>query len=167
MKPDGDAVFVYGLLMLPEVVFAITGKDYVMQDASLLDYKRYGLSQQPGDTPVPALAQCPGYLQHGQVLLGVLPEELAKLDFFEELDSGLYLREKVRVQSLGLWLDAWCYTAGPALQPYLTGDWSLQQVSQSHTEHLITQLIPSMLTTYHHLQADTGAKTKVTPLSED
>ncbi|EGM76405.1 AIG2-like family protein [Rheinheimera sp. A13L] len=167
MKPDGDVVFVYGLLMLPQVVFAITGKDYVMQDASLLDYKRYGLSQQHANTPVPALAQCPGHLQQGKVLLGVLPEELAKLDFFEELDSGLYLREKVRVQSLGVWLDAWCYTVGPALQPYLTGDWSLQQVSESHIEHLITQLIPSMLTTYHNLQADTGTKAKASPLSED
>lgn len=167
MKPDGDAVFVYGLLMLPEVVFAITGKNYVMQDASLLDYKRYGLSQQHANTPVPALAHCPGHVQQGKLLLGVSPEALAKLDFFEELDSGLYLREKVRVQSLGVWMDAWCYTVGPALLPYVAGDWSVQQVSESHKEHLITQLIPSMLTTYHNLQADTGMKTKASSLSED
>lgn len=167
MKPEGDAVFVYGLLMLPEVVFAITGKNYVMQPASLVDYKRYGLSQQPGETPVPALAHSVGHLQHGQLLLEVLAEDLALLDFFEELDSGLYLRQKVRVQSLGLWLDAWCYTAGPALQPYLSGEWSLQQVSQSHKEYLITELIPSMLATYHSLRSHTSAITKGTPLSED
>lgn len=153
MSSDGDAVFVYGLLMLPEVVFAITGKHYSTQQACLEDHKRYGLSKQPGDTPVPALTQCSGHLQHGQVLLGVLPDELAKLDFFEELDSGLYLREKVRVLSSGLWLDAWCYMVGPALAPYLTGDWSLQQVSEAHKEHLIRQLIPSMLTTYQSLRA--------------
>lgn len=167
MKPDGDVVFVYGLLMLPEVVYAITGKSYAMQQATLTDYKRYGLSQQPGDTPVPALTQCSGHLQHGQVLLGVLPEDIAKLDFFEELDSGLYLRQKVRVNSAGDWLDAWCYTAGPTLVPYLAGDWSLQQVSEEHKEHLITQLIPSMLTTYHNLHAGTGTNTKAAPLSED
>lgn len=164
---SGDAVFVYGLLTLPEVVYAITGKYYVMQPASLVDHKSYGVSQQPGETPLPALTLCPGHLQYGQVLLNVLPAELEKLDFFEELDSGLYLREKVRVQSLGVWLDAWCYTAGPALVPYLAGEWSLQQVSEEHKTHLITQVIPSMLTTYHNLHADTGTTTKVNPLSED
>jgi hypothetical protein len=160
MKSAGETVFVYGLLMLPEVVLAITGKKYQMQPASLADYKRYGLSQQPADTPVPALSSCPGYMQQGEVLLDVSPDDLAKLDFFEELDSGLYLRQKVRVQSLGQWLDAWCYTVGPSLAPYLAGEWSIEQVSEEHKTHLITQLIPSMLTTYHNLHADTGTKTK-------
>ena len=164
---SGDAVFVYGLLTLPEVVYAITGQRYTMQPASLADHKSYGLSQQPGDTPVPALTSCPGHLQHGQVLLDVLAAELDKLDFFEELDSGLYLRQKVRVQSSGQWLDAWCYTAGPALVPYLAGEWSVQQVSEEHKKHLITQLIPSMLTTYHNLHASSGTTTKASPLSED
>ena len=154
-------------LTLPEVVYAITGKHYAMQQASLADHKSYGLSQQPGDTPVPALTYSPGYVQHGQLLLDVYPAELEKLDFFEELDSGLYLRQKVRVQSSGQWLDAWCYVVGPVLEPYLAGEWSLQQVSAGHKEHLITQLIPSMLTTYHNLHADTGTKTKANPLSED
>jgi gamma-glutamylcyclotransferase (GGCT)/AIG2-like uncharacterized protein YtfP len=164
---SGDAVFVYGLLTLPEVVYAITGKHYAMQQASLADHKSYGVSQQPGETPIPALTHSPGYVQHGQLLLDVYPAELEKLDFFEELDSGLYLRQKVRVQSSGQWLDAWCYTAGPALVPYLAGEWSVQQVSEEHKKHLITQLIPSMLTTYHNLHASSGTTTKATPLSED
>ncbi|MGY5799179.1 gamma-glutamylcyclotransferase family protein [Rheinheimera faecalis] len=164
---SGDAVFVYGLLTLPEVVYAITGKHYAMQQASLADHKSYGVSQQPGETPIPALTHSPGHVQHGQLLLDVYPAELEKLDFFEELDSGLYLRQKVRVQSSGQWLDAWCYTAGPALVPYLAGEWSVQQISEEHKKHLITQLIPSMLTTYHNLHASSGATTKATPLSED
>ncbi|MCA1928293.1 gamma-glutamylcyclotransferase family protein [Rheinheimera sp.] len=164
---SGDAVFVYGLLTLPDVVYAITGKNYAMQQASLADYKSYGLNQQPGDTPVPALAPCAGHLQQGQLLLDVAAAELDKIDFFEELDSGLYLRHKVRVQSSGQWLDAWCYLAGPALLPYLEGDWSVQQVSAAHKEDLITRLIPSMLTTYHNLHADNGTITKAAPLSED
>ena len=164
---SGDAVFVYGLLTFPEVVYAITGQRYNMQPASLVDYKSYGLSQQPGETPAPALTRSPGHLQLGQLLLDVLPPELDKLDFFEELDSGLYVRQKVRVQSSGQWLDAWCYAAGPALLPYLAGEWTLQQVSEEHKNHLITQLIPSMLTTYHKLSGPDGTKTKAPPLSED
>ena len=54
-----------------------------------------------------------------------------------------------------------------ALVPYLAGEWSVQQISEEHKKHLITQLIPSMLTTYHNLHADTGTKTKANPLSED
>ena len=102
-----------------------------------------------------------------KLLLDVAAAELDKLDFFEELDSGLYLRHKVRVQSSGQWLDAWCYLAGPLLLPYLAGDWSVEHVSAQHKDYLITQLIPSMLTTYHNLHADTGTKTKAAPLSED
>jgi gamma-glutamylcyclotransferase (GGCT)/AIG2-like uncharacterized protein YtfP len=164
---SGDAVFVYGLLTFPEVVYAITGQRYNMQPASLVDYKSYGLSQQPGETPAPALTRSPGHLQHGQLLLDVLPPELDKLDFFEEVDSGLYVRQKVRVQSSGQWLDAWCYKAGPLLQPYLSGDWSLQQVSEAQKQQLITQLIPSILSTYHNLNAHSGNKTEARPLSED
>ncbi len=164
---SGDAVFVYGLLTLPDVVYAITGKHYVMQQASLADHKSYAVAQQPGDTPIPGLTFCAGHQQSGYLLLDVLAAELDKLDFFEELDSGLYIRQKVRVQSEGQWLDAWCYKAGPALEPYLAGEWSLQQVTAEHKRQLITQLIPSMLTTYHNLHADTGTKTKAAPLSED
>lgn len=160
MTSDSEAVFVYGLLTLPQVVYAITGKHYVMRPACLADYKSYGLSQQPDNTPVPALTFSPGHMQHGQVLLDVAAAELDKLDFFEELDSGLYVRQKVRIQSSGQWLDAWCYIAGPALVPYLAGEWSVQQVTEEHKQHLITQLIPSMLTTYHNLHASSGTKTK-------
>ncbi len=163
----GDAVFVYGLLTFPEVVYAITGKHYVMQQATLTDYKSYAVIVQPGNTPFPALTLNSGHQQAGYLLLDVLPAELDKLDFFEELDSGLYLRQKVRVQSMDQWLDAWCYVAGPALEPYLAGEWSVQQVTAEHKKYLITQLIPSMLTTYHNLHADTGTKTKANPLSED
>ncbi len=56
---SGDAVFVYGLLTFPEVVYAITGQRYRMQPASLVDYKSYGLSQQPGDTPSTSLNPLP------------------------------------------------------------------------------------------------------------
>jgi gamma-glutamylcyclotransferase (GGCT)/AIG2-like uncharacterized protein YtfP len=164
---SAEAVFVYGLLTFPDIVKAITGKTYPMQPASLADYKSYGVSQQPGETPVPALAPCANHLQQGYLLLDVGPAELDKLDFFEELNSGLYLRQKVRVCCAGQWLDAWCYIVGPALEPYLSGDWDVRQVSEEHKKQLITQLIPSMLTTYHKLDAQSGAKTKVSPLSED
>lgn len=164
---SGDAVFVYGLLTLPEVVYALTHRHYATQSATLPDYKSYGVSQPFGETPAPALTSCPGHLQHGKLLRDVLPDELAILDFFEELDSGLYSRDKVRVQSEGQWLDAWCYKAGPLLQPYLSGDWSLQQVSEAQKQQLITQLIPSILSTYHNLNAHSGNKTEARPLSED
>jgi len=156
MKSDSCAVFVYGLLMCPEIVHAITGKRYSMQSAVLADHKRFGVSQQPGDIALPALTDYPGYLQQGQLLTGVLAAELELLDFFEELDSGLYLRQQVRVQTGDQWLDAWCYKVGPALAPYLVGDWSPEQVSSAQKQHLLTTLIPSMLDSYHNLRARPG-----------
>ena len=153
MTSDSCAVFVYGLLMCPEIVHAITGKRYSMHSAALADHKRFGVSQQPGDIALPALTDYPGHLQQGQLLMGVSAAELELLDFFEELDSGLYLRQQVRVQTGAQWLDAWCYKVGPALRPYLSGDWSPELVSSEQKQHLLTTLIPSMLDSYHNLRA--------------
>ena len=48
-------VFVYGLLMFPEIVTAITGQQYRALSAVLPHHQRRGLSQSPGTAPLPVL----------------------------------------------------------------------------------------------------------------
>ena len=78
-------------------------------------------------------------------MLDVDEEAVRKLDFFEDLDSGHYLKTPVRVESEGHWLEAFCYSAGPALAPYASGDWSAQRVTEQDKQYFIQTLIPEML----------------------
>lgn len=138
-------IFVYGLLTFPEIVTAITGRHIQMKPAVLTGFRRFGLSQSPTQTPVPVLLPEVGFRQVGQLLLDVDEEAVKKLDFFEDLDSGHYLKTPVRVESEGHWLEAFCYSAGPALAPYASGDWSAQQVTEQDKQYFIQTLIPEML----------------------
>ncbi|WP_333797513.1 gamma-glutamylcyclotransferase family protein [Rheinheimera sp.] len=138
-------IFVYGLLTFPEIVTAITGQHIQMKAAVLSGFRRYGLSRSPTQTPVPVLLAEPGYRQRGQLLLNVDEQAVKKLDFFEDLDSGHYVKTAVRVEVEGQWLDAFCYCAGPALAPYASGDWSPEQVTEQDKQYFIQTLIPEML----------------------
>lgn len=142
---DRAHIFVYGLLMFPDIVTAITGRQFQMIPAQLPDHRRYGLSKNPGQTPVPVLLPAAGASQSGQLLLDVDAESVVRLDYFEELDSGLYLKKMVRVQTEQGWVAACCYLAGPALVPYASGEWQPEQVSATDRQYLTEQLIPQML----------------------
>lgn len=140
-----EHIFVYGLLMFPEIVEAITGQRYQMLDAVLADHQRRGLSQSPLDAPVPVLTEAPGRAQQGKLLLDVGPDAIKALDFFEEIDSGHYVKKAVRVQAAGQWYSAFCYAIGPALTPYISGDWQPELVSEAQKARFIQQVIPQML----------------------
>ena len=138
-------IFVYGLLTFPEVVSAITGRSFQMEPAVLPGFRRFGLAKSPLDTPVPILLEEAGYRQTGQLLFDVDAASIAKLDFFEDLDSGHYVKTAVRVEVKGQWYPAFCYSAGPALRPYARGDWQPELVSAAAKADLIHRLIPQML----------------------
>lgn len=138
-------IFVYGLLTFPDVVTALTGRQIQAKPAVLVGYRRYGLAKSPLQTPVPVLLAEAGFRQCGQVLLDVDAASVEKLDYFEELDSGHYVKTAVRIEVEGQWLEAFCYSAGPALAPYISGDWQPEQVSAAAKAELIAHTIPAML----------------------
>jgi gamma-glutamylcyclotransferase (GGCT)/AIG2-like uncharacterized protein YtfP len=138
-------IFVYGLLTFPEIVTAVTGQSFNMVPAVLPGYRRFGLSKSPLETPVPILLEEAGFRQPGQLLLDVDAASVAKLDFFEDLDSGHYVKTRVRVEANGQWFQAFCYSAGPALKPYAKGDWQPELVSAAAKADLIHRMIPQML----------------------
>lgn len=146
MQPT-QHIFVYGLLMFPDVVTALTGKSFVMIDATLRDYRRYGLTNSPLDAPVPVLISQTGTSQQGKLLLDVDAASVAILDAFEEIEDGHYVKQQVRVESAGQWYSAFCYAAGPALRPYASGDWQPERVSAEQKAHLVTSVIPALLQT--------------------
>ncbi len=142
---DAVNVFVYGLLTFPDIVTAITGQTYQTLPAILPHHQRRGLSQSPASAPIPVLIEAPKFDQEGMLLLAVDAEAMAKLDFFEELDSGLYVKKTVRVQAAGQWYFAVCYAAGPALLPYVSGDWTPDRINAEQKAYFIQTVIPEML----------------------
>lgn len=140
-----EHIFVYGLLMFPDIVQAITGRQYQMLDAVLADHQRKGLTRQLLSAPVPVLVEAPGHAQQGKLLLNVGAPEIRALDLFEDLDSGHYVKKTVRVEAAGQWYSAFCYAAGPALLPYASGQWQPEWVSDEQKAQVISVVIPQML----------------------
>lgn len=140
-------LFVYGLLTFPEIVQAVTGKQYQTQPALLREHRRYGLSQSPLSAAVPILVEETAAVTEGVLLLDVSDADFVRLDHFEEIDSGHYLRKTVRVESNGQWYSADVYLAGPILRPYACGEWFPGQVSAEQRQHFVTTVIPEMLKT--------------------
>ncbi len=140
-----EHIFVYGLLLFPDIVQAITGQRYQTLDAVLADHQRMGLSQSPLEAPVPVLVDAPGRAQSGKLLLNVGADAIRALDFFEEIDSGHYIKKAVRVEAAGQWYSAFCYAAGPALLPYASGQWQPEWVSAEQKAQVISAVIPQML----------------------
>ncbi len=63
-------------------------------------------------------------------IIEVDDEVLEKLDLYEGVASGLYVRERIMIQILGEnnYVEAWVYVGGPQLayQPIDSGDWLRQ-----------------------------------------
>lgn len=140
-------LFAYGLLTFPDILQAITGKQYQTQPALLREHRRYGLNQSPLSAAVPILLEETNAITEGVLLLDLSDDDLVKLDQFEEIDSGHYQRKSVRVESNGQWYNAEVYLAGPILRPYAAGEWLPLQVSAEQRQHLVTTVIPEMLKT--------------------
>ena len=151
-QPDCTQLFVYGLLTFPVITKALTGQQFAQADALLPGYRRYGLSKDLDAGAVPVLLADSEAEQAGMLLSGLNADDLAVLDFFEEIDSGLYRRELVRVYANQEWQDAWVYLAGPLLEPFAFGQWHPEQLSSEQVQLVAEQQIPELLQQYQLLQ---------------
>ncbi|MEF2175157.1 MAG: gamma-glutamylcyclotransferase family protein [Candidatus Absconditabacteria bacterium] len=77
-------LFVYGTLMYPEIVFALTGKYFRSQEAILSNYKRYAIRYGNITSPYPGIIPFNNSLVHGNILFDVDEYSLQILDFFED-----------------------------------------------------------------------------------
>ncbi|WP_337878656.1 gamma-glutamylcyclotransferase family protein [Rheinheimera sp.] len=157
-QPDCTQLFVYGLLTFPVITKALTGHDFQQSEALLPGYRRFGLSKDLDAGSVPVLMADSQAEQVGVLLSGVTAEDLAILDFFEEIDGGLYRRELVRVYANQQWQNAWVYLAGPQLAPFAVGPWQPEQVSAAQLQQLAEQQIPELLQQYQLMQNMTNSR---------
>ena len=144
---DARAVFCYGSLRAPEVVTALLGAPLPSRRAWRAD----ALIRSVIGEDFPALALCPPAPRPaplwapGELLTLAPPQsaervaQLARLDAFEEVGAGEYVRAPLLVWArpegdggagAPVYLEpvwAWCYLPGPALEGRLGGGWSFEE----------------------------------------
>jgi len=119
------AVFVYGSLMFPPVYEGVTGTRPEFSDVTLPGFNRYAVKDSEGSA-YPAMIPAVGGLVDGKLIVNVTDDELAALDRFEEVSSGLYSRRRVTVEGPSGPIEAEAYIAGESLRGKLSGDWDVE-----------------------------------------
>jgi gamma-glutamylcyclotransferase (GGCT)/AIG2-like uncharacterized protein YtfP len=84
-------LFVYGTLIDPQRVAALTGKQFARVEATLVGFERI-----ESDLGYPFILPSPGAVVHGILLIDIDPVSLYRLDAYEA-EGDLYRRQTVEV----------------------------------------------------------------------
>ncbi|GAA5237076.1 gamma-glutamylcyclotransferase [Verticiella sediminum] len=137
-------VFAYGVLAFDDIVQAITGHIYDTEDAVLPDFRRYGLPH-PGGKTYAAIDAHPGHDVQGRLIRNVTLQDLELFDRVEELKTGYYVRQRVRVRVADQDCDAYAYLVGPTRRHTLAGDWVPAAFGPEEVQTFIDQDLPRIL----------------------
>jgi gamma-glutamylcyclotransferase (GGCT)/AIG2-like uncharacterized protein YtfP len=130
-------VFVYGTLLFPEVVHALTGLSFRHVEGKLLGFKRYALD----NAGYPAALPCSGSFVKGKVLLDVDDHSFQILRFYEgnefEAFSTLIETEEGRLPAtVFIWRGE---------RELLSGTWDEQHFADHLLEEYIHSVVPATL----------------------
>lgn len=119
--PPPVGVFVYGSLLERSVLNRVIGRAFAGESLSA---RLKGWQRVADRWDYPFLVESPRGAVVGMLLLDLTPDDLARLDAYEDVGSGLYERIQVAVQTwscgpVPLPLPAWTYVAGPKLRQML------------------------------------------------
>ena len=107
-------LFVYGSLREPRVRARVLGgqrPDLATGPAMLHGHERQMVSGFDYPFIVPADADAS---VDGELILGLTEADYPVLDTYEDVGDGLYVRERVTVETADGPMDAWAYLKGPA-----------------------------------------------------
>ena len=120
-------IFAYGTLMIPEVMYAVTTREFRFKNAMLRGYVRFTVKGEsyPGIIPVTDATT------EGIIYFNVDKLSLARLDAFE---GDLYQRTPVRVETeKDEILNAETYVIKPEYRGYLSSkEWNVKEFNQKH-----------------------------------
>lgn len=141
-------LFVYGLLMFPELLRGLTGQRFAMREAVLPEHVRLTL-RHPGWPPVGAAISASGEQVDGVLLQDVDGDSLALLDCFEDLRAGLYVRRRRTVIVADGESTAEVYLCGDQVRGHLAGTWDAGAFASAYYDHYRNVVIPEFLREYH------------------
>ena len=120
-------IFVYGTLMISEVMYAVTTREFRFKNTVLRGYARFAVKGEcfPGILPVADAAT------EGLIYFDVDELSLARLDAFE---GELYQRTPVPVETeKDEILNAETYVIKPEYRGYLSSEeWNVKEFNQKH-----------------------------------
>jgi gamma-glutamylcyclotransferase (GGCT)/AIG2-like uncharacterized protein YtfP len=120
-------IFTYGTLMIPEVMYAVTTREFRFKTAILRGYARFTVKGEsyPGIIPVTDAST------EGIIYFDVDKLSLARLDAFE---GDMYQRTPVRVEmEKDEILNAETYVIKPEYRGYLSSkEWNVKEFNQKH-----------------------------------
>jgi gamma-glutamylcyclotransferase (GGCT)/AIG2-like uncharacterized protein YtfP len=122
-------IFAYGTLMIPEVMYAVTTREFRFKNAILRGYARFTVKGEsyPGIIPVTDA------VTEGIIYFDVDELSLTRLNAFE---GDLYQRTPVRVETeKDEILNAETYIIRPEYRGYLSSKkWNVKEFNQKHLE---------------------------------
>jgi gamma-glutamylcyclotransferase (GGCT)/AIG2-like uncharacterized protein YtfP len=119
-------LFVYGTLMVPEVMYAVCGYDQPGVPASIDGFRRRRVS---GES-YPAIAPSPGNSVNGMLYRNVSATQLEVLDDFE---GAMYQRRDLLVQTDDGDIEAAAYVVAEGCHALLSSEeWSLETFTDRH-----------------------------------
>lgn len=86
-------LFVYGTLLNPEFVANLLERPFIPESAELLDFELFDL---PG-LPYPVVVAAPGSRVQGRLYRHLTEEDFERLDAYEGVAEGLYLRTAAKI----------------------------------------------------------------------
>ena len=148
MKRD---LFVYGLLMFPELLQGLTQRRFASEEALLRDHVRLTV-RHPRVPPIGAVIGASGKRVDGVLLRGVDPQSLALLDRFEGLSEALYTRcERTVMVANGQRVTADVYLCGARIRAHLAGPWDVHSFRSADYAHYRDVVVPAFVR--EHLMA--------------
>ena len=128
-------LFTYGTLMVPEVMYHVTGGQYLAKPVTLHGYARYRIRDRVYPGVIPEHGSC----VEGILYAGIDRKTLRRIDEFESDD---YQRGRIKViDSDGNNLDAWCYIISPGKRFMLSGcDWNAEEFRTKHLQAYLRRI---------------------------
>ena len=138
-------LFVYGCLMFPEVLAALTGKKYTLEAAVLQGYQRVKIQSDDSIVYPVIFPEISGSVEGGLVR-NIHPAAMKEIDDFEETEKLIYLRQKVTVRlSHEENVEALTYVRGPGTKQDLAQLWDPVEFRKKYLQYCLIQIRESML----------------------
>lgn len=170
--PEGR-LFVYGTLMIDEVVKQLLGQPMPSKDAVLYGYERKGIRRGEKGAKGPVLfPSSKDAFVRGKVLEDVDHEAQRVLNLFEDAAGGYDLIEVVvKVQEDGLDLPvarrAAVFCGRPKLRMISSGEWSREEFESKHLRGYVEDRIPRLLEEWKSAQQPAASELRTRMTTEE
>ena len=138
--------FVYGTLVFPEIIFALTKKQFKNQNAILEGYKKFKIFDNDQPRPYPGISKNLGSKVVGKIIFDIDEKSAKILDFFEGFD---YDKKILTIKSENNNFNAIVYVWKNKQKDKLKSKWDEKEFKDKYLNFYINKKIPQILSGYN------------------